>query len=360
MVNWLAKIWNEKAWPLLRLMAACWILLSIFGYFSGVKIGFIIAPFFITGIWAIEVVGVYLKPLANMPKAVGLFALVYIITVLTIYTIGKHTLLGAYEDWAIFDRTVFGAIRIFAPYIVLTLGSIFFAVTSAQMLWPKRLVALSMVIMIICLMLHEIVEAYDKWAATYLTKKTQEVEADRLEMINELGLMARPKNNNVKVYHQDPTTLFFNADTDPLTPDIRYLYIERNGEKQDGMYTLICIMLPDKNGEFTSRSKIGWVRNSEVSIEPRSADKFCIKKISQKFWEVTFYTDEPVRVLDTWAAGTTIHFSGPTSSEKVMESDPAGGGEMFPLPIGYSITRHANSPLVLQYKKWGKINMTFD
>ncbi len=359
MLTLLNKKWGDTAWPLLRLLAAVWILVSILGYFTGIHVGFIVIPFFIAGIWAMQVVAPYFKPITNMPKAVMLFSLVYIVVALTAYTVGKHTLLGAYDDWAIFDRTIFGAIRIFAPYIVLTLGSIFFAVIFPQMKWPKRLVALSMVVMTICLMLHGIVEAYDKWAAVYLKKTAQAVEADRLDMMNGVGLMARPKNDKVGVYQQDPTTLFFEA-TKTLDPAVRYPYIEREGERKDGMYTLICVMLPDSNGEFTRKSGTGWARNSEVAVEPRSSEKFHIKKISRTFWEVEFYTDEAVRILDTWEAEKTIYFSGPTDMETVLQSDPAGGGGMFPLPIGYPITRHADSPLILQYKNGGKIDITFN
>jgi len=353
MLTWLKKKWGGVVWSFLRILAAIWILVSIFGYFTGIQIGFIIIPFFVAGIWAMQVVALHFKTIADMPKSVMLFSLVYIVTALTAYTVGKHTLLGAYEDWAVFERTIFGAIRIFAPYIVLTLGAIYFAIVSPKMKWPRLLVATGMFIMALCLMLHGIVEACDKWTAVYLEKTAQTIEANRLDVMSGLGLMARPKNDDVKVYEQDPATLFFEA-TSTLDSAIRYPYMEKEGEQLDGMHMLICVLLPDKNGEFTRKSPVGWAQNDEVAVEPRSSEKFHIKKISKKLWEVSFYTDEPVRVMDVWSAGTTIYFSGPTEGEVILQLDPAGGGGMFPLPVGYPITRHVDSPLVLQYRAGGK------
>ena len=274
MLTWINEKWSSAIWPILKLLAAVWILVSILGYFTGIQIGFIIIPFFIAGIWAMQVAVPYFKPITSTPKAVMLFSLVYIVVALTAYTVGKHTLLGAYDDWAVFDRTIFGAIRIFAPYIVLTLGSIFFAVVFPQMKWPKRLVALSMVIVAICLMLHGIVEAYDKWAAVYLEKTAQTIEVDRLNMMKELGLMVRPKSSEVKIYKEDSATLLFEATTN-LDPAVRYPYLEKEGERKDGMHTLICVMLPDSNREFTRKSPMGWVRNREVAVEPpHPSEKF--------------------------------------------------------------------------------------
>jgi len=111
----------------------------------------------------------------------------------------------------------------------------------------------------------------------------------------------------------------------------------------------------------TTGEKLNFVNVEIISrYSKKVSDKFHIKKISKKLWEVSFYTDEPVRVMDVWSAGTTIYFSGPTKDEVILQLDPAGGGGMFPLPVGYHITNHVGSPLVLQYKTGGKIFLNFN
>lgn len=102
---------------------------------------------------------------------------------------------------------------------------------------------------------------------------------------------------------------------------------------------------------------LGLFEGKPEGVEFNDVESIKWKRLSERSWTVEFQTDDPVRVLNRWPAGRVIVFSGPT--DEVFMNDPKGGSGLDYLPMGYPLRRGIDKPLIIKYKKGGKINMLF-
>ena len=79
-----------------------------------------------------------------------------------------------------------------------------------------------------------------------------------------------------------------------------------------------------------------------------------ITEVSRKGLGVTFYTNEPVKILE-WERGTIISFLKASEEKPVFQVDPNNYSRYEPLLMNLPLKAQKTSPLVLKGEKGGSV-----
>jgi len=262
-------------WGVVKLVIATWIVAQFAGYFIGQQLPFVVVPYFLAGVWAVVEIYKRVSLAKSLAWSIVSYAIVFLLVSLTAYTWGAHSLLGMYNEWAMWERSVWGLLRIFGPIVVLTVGSVYFAAIAINTKIINRTIGICMILSTIGLLLHNNVSSADKWIDTWLKGVVQTSTLDRMDRESRLGICVQAKDlkdkqgkpKTVNAYRRDAETKYFESiDGKTLDPKVQYPYLEKRGEEIDGAYKMICILIPDDKGEFTAKAQEAWVRLDEVVV----------------------------------------------------------------------------------------------
>lgn len=342
-----SKIWNIAGVVALLLSFA-----SIMSYFGGITANWGVITFAIAGLWLYQRFG---SPVAKTVGSVTWYIAAFTVYLLTAFTFGSSTLLGMYDNWADYSRSIWGFIRIFAPIISLIIGSIMIAsVATTPKALTKKLTVFCMILVCFGLFLYELVEPFDKWMATEKLEQAQSLNKNRLATAKGLGMVAEIIGENIKVYQNIGDKRYF--DEYPSFKANRGMplpLVNGLGEVlNDGPHKMVQVYLPDKNGQFTGRSETAWVRLDDVSVKnkPLLEKGFDDQPLENgNVRKITFTGDERCVVLESWPKGKTIVISG-FGKDTVYFQD---GNREAMVPESGIITSGINHPLEMRYRKGG-------
>lgn len=245
--------------------AAISILASIGCYFAGTTANWVIIACMVAGMWAFNKIAPHFKPVTNMACSLLWYAGTFIVGYGTLYVALGHTVLGMYNDWADFHHSFIGFIRIYAPMIVLTIGSCMIASTSEGRGWSRRVVIAGSIVCAICLLLYGFVESADKWLAVFKNEKAQDLDQDAAKRTARMGLFVTVDKTGIKTYNEIDKNAEYEVDK-VLTVGVRYPIVNKEDQRTDGPHKLVKIYLPTTEGDFSGKSDQLWVRLDEVEL----------------------------------------------------------------------------------------------
>lgn len=351
---------RSSIWNLIGIFATLLSVACIMSYFGGITANWAVIVFAISGFWIWQKFNPQVKTTTEIVGSFLWYIGTFAVILLTAYTFGASTLLGMYENWADYNRSVWGFIRVFAPIIALVVGSIMFAsIATKPKSFSKKLVVMCSILSCIGLLLYEIVEPLDKWLNIKKIEQAQGFNLDRLRVDKSLGLVAEITSQNAKVYQNKNDERYFDAhqnfrvkqgDSFPLVSGL-------DKTLSDGPYKMIQVYLPDVNGQLTGRSDTAWVRLDEVAInnKPMPGKGFMDQPLENgKVHKIIFNTDDWMVIWENWPKDQTIMITG-FGEDKVYFRD---GNMKAKIPSSGLLKTKIDYPLKIKYKKGGVLYIT--
>lgn len=351
-----------SAWDMAGVVATFISFACIMSYFGGVTANWGIITFAIAGFWAWQRFASKIQTTADIIGSALWYFGVFAVALLTAYTFGANTLLGMYEDWSIYQGSLWGFIRVFAPILTLVIASIMISlVAPTPRSFSKKFVVACNILAVFGLLLYGLVESLDRWMAARKLELAQEFDLDRFKIDKSLGLVAEITDRKVKIYRKIKGGYFqrfrYQINTNIQLPLVDDLSKALN----DGPHKMIQVYLPDQNGQFTQYSSKVWVRLDEVNIKnkPLQLNGFTDQPLEDgKVHDITFHTDEIVRVLDNFRIGQKIIISGAPEGE-LKWPNKSNMAQLLNVPQGTMLTNQEQTSLLLKYKNGGKITIKF-
>ena len=90
----------------------------------------------------------------------------------------------------------------------------------------------------------------------------------RYNNLEERGVVAFFHKEKIKVYSIDNEKNFVSKDIE-IKANIGYPIVSSKGEKKDGIYILVNIMIPDESSGFSKKATNAWARISDIDIRGR-------------------------------------------------------------------------------------------
>jgi len=289
---------GKKFWNGVLTVAAIFIVygLVIYSFFPDNNYHWGLVGFYLAGAWAVRRLAKKFKPeqspLGDIAWYTGIFSLV----MLAALSFPKTLLEDAYYNWVDYNRTFFGAIRVFAPWIGITLGAVMLSATAKEKRKISRRVAVFVTFLLVGVsLLGNIKDDLDSLLAAKLHYNGQNAEKESIRLLTKLGSHVRVmKEDGIKAYAYNEKTHLFDPTADLEEGKLYPRYIKKR-ERKDGSYQMINIFLPDPNGEFTARAKEAWVRLEDVRVETKESQTVVVEK-SGDLWKVHFLTDYPTEI----------------------------------------------------------------
>jgi uncharacterized membrane protein len=267
------------------------ILISFACWHSGISANWTVIGYYGAGLWAL----IFLKRrsffqattnrISQVTGNLIWYTATYVVVILFAFTIGQETLLGMYSDWAEHSRSLWGFIRIFAPIIILTVGSMMVASQGTGKTFSKRLIQFIMVITVIALLMHGLVSSLDKWTNVQKQEWAERLDRDRLRTLKHFGNYAEPKKR--VAYYQEKSKNRMYTKEGVLQKEKRYPVVSMDDIRRDGPARLIQVYLPDDAGQFSSRSRKRWVRLSSIDIVGKKPRQEVVSFHSLRGWKLT-------------------------------------------------------------------------
>lgn len=359
------KSWFSQfsVWNIAGAIATLLSFASIMSYFGGVTANWGIITFAIAGFWIWQKFNQQVKTATEIAGSFLWYIGTFAVILLTAYTFGASTLLGMYENWADYNMSFWGFVRVFAPILALVIGSIMIASVAAKPKnFSKKLVVLCSILSCFGLLLYEIVGPLDKWLNIKKIEQAQDFNLGRLKIDKRLGLVAEITSDNVKVYQQneDDDSKFDKYNSGIKQGDELPLANGLDQTLNDGPHKMIEVYLPVdedyKNKNFTSRSKTAWVRLDEVNInnKPMPGNGFMDQPLENgKVHKITFASDDWIIVWENWPRGQKILISGFDENTVYFRY-----GNMEAKVPSSGILNGIDQPLEMKYKKGGTLYIT--
>ncbi len=257
----------NQIWRMIKFMVALFIIISISSYFMGITANWTMIGYFFAGMWALSYLlstqKRHTQKIFGVTKEIIWYSGCFLTVFFLVIIFGENSLLGMYKDWSIYERSLWGFCRIFAPVIVLTITSVWMAYESNTKTFSKLILRLGLILSAVALMFHGQIQSLDRYTSVLKLRIVKKYDAKTINAIKDTNLYITVKNSKTYCYNEIQKNSEYKR-REMLIYGQKYPVFRIEEKRKDGPQDLIRIWLPDVNNEFSGKSNKAWVRIREV------------------------------------------------------------------------------------------------